>query len=123
MTVLSKKQLGDLIEKYGAAPDFFDQDISDVNSRTSYGDQLIHAACVSGNMDDVALLLSMGADVNSQGNMGYTPLHYAVEQGHENIVALLLQCGADKLIKNSDGDVPLDVANAFNNSKITLLLQ
>ena len=122
MTAQNDK-IDELIEKYSYAPDFYEQGISDVNSRTSFRDQLIHAACVAGNAQDVAILLSMGADINSPGDMGYTPLHYAVEQGHEALVAFLLRKGADKSIKSSNGDSPLDIAISFNNSKLQQLLR
>lgn len=73
MNVSDQNMLSILVEKYCYAPDFFDQKISDISSRTPFGDQLLHAACVSVNLSDVAFLLSIDSDINSKGDMGYTP--------------------------------------------------
>jgi uncharacterized protein len=118
MNAQQNKNLNSLIERYGSAPDFFDQNITDVNSRTSYGDQLIHAAAVSGNLDDIVFLLEVGADIDSKGDSGQTPLHYAAEQGHIEVVRFLLRNGADRTIKNSDEETAYDIAELLNEKNI-----
>jgi ankyrin repeat protein len=107
-------RLKKLIEKYSYAPDFFDQNLTNQESRNIYGDQVLHAACVAGDTDDIKFLLSVHADVNSKGDKGYTPLHYAAEQGHADAVKILLENGADATLENGDGDLPSDLANALN---------
>lgn len=120
---LNDDQLKKLIEKYSYAPDFFDQNLIDQESRNIYGDQLLHAACVSGDIADVKFLLSLNADINSKGDMGYTPLHYAVEQDHIDVVRILLKSGADIFIKNADGELPYDLALILGHQKISKLLE
>lgn len=50
-------------------------------------------ACQSGQLDDVILLLNLGADLNGHTE-GY-PLHEAISAGHIAIVDLLIRHGAD----------------------------
>jgi uncharacterized protein len=123
LNALSKKKLEVIIEKYSYAPDFFDQNIVDQNSRNVYGDQLLHAACVTGDIEDVEFLLTVNSDINSKGGMGYTPLHYAVEQAKTDLVKFLLKKGADKSIKNVNGESPRELAILLNYPEILELLE
>ena len=119
---LNDERLKKLIEKYSYAPDFFDQNLIDQGSRNAYGDQLLHAACVAGDVDDINFLLSINADISSKGDKGYTPLHYAVEQGNICAVEALLKNGADAFIKNDDGELRYDLALMLNHMEILRML-
>lgn len=99
-----------LSEKYGSAPDFYGRKICNIHERAICGDQMIHMACVVGDIEDVRELVGLGADIMSIGEGGYTPLHYAVEQGNMDVVHYLIEVGADVLYKNFDGESPRDIA-------------
>lgn len=100
----------ELIKKYEHVPDFASLEVKSIHDKSFYGDQIIHFACVSGDLDDVKELISLGVDVMSIGEDGYTPLHYAVEQGNIEVARYLVSIGADPLYKNGDGESPRDFA-------------
>lgn len=111
-----------LLKNYEVVPDFYDLKIEDINSKSRYGDQVIHMACVSGNIQDLEIFLNNGADVNARGEGGMTPLHYAAEQGHAELVQFLLTKGANKNLKDDNGDTPADTARLLNKEDILLIL-
>lgn len=117
-----KNQFELVLRSYEGAPDFYGLKIEDINSKSRYGDQVIHMACVSGNLQDLAIFLDNGADVNARGESGMTPLHYAVEQGHAELVKFLLAKGANKNLKDDNGDTPADTAKLINNEDIWVIL-
>jgi len=49
-------------------------------SINAYGDTILHAAAMQGNIEVVKYLIAAGADLNKQGERGYTALHEAIEQ-------------------------------------------
>jgi uncharacterized protein len=110
--------LDELIRKYSSAPDFYGENITGVESRTFYGDQLLHAACVTGAIEDVKFLISIGADINSKGDSGYTPLHYAAEQNHTDVAIFLLKAGATLNVRDNDGNTPLELAELSENVEV-----
>lgn len=59
-----------------------------------YGRVALHAACKSGNLDAVNVLLAAGANPVVQDTMQYTPLMMAVVADHWVVVARLLQVPA-----------------------------
>ncbi|HTF97057.1 MAG TPA: ankyrin repeat domain-containing protein [Cellvibrio sp.] len=103
-----------LLKSYENVPDFYGLNIEAINSKSRYGDQVIHMACVSGNLQDLEIFLNNGADINARGEGGMTPLHYAIEQGHLETVQFLLANGADKSIKDDDGETATDMAVMLN---------
>ncbi|KAI8836592.1 hypothetical protein BC829DRAFT_493363 [Chytridium lagenaria] len=71
----------------------------------------ILAACASGDIIAVNMLLNNGVSVNAVHHInGWTPLHWASKRGHADVVRLLLVKGADATIKNSKGETPADLA-------------
>ena len=118
-----KKKIDDILQEYKNIPDFMGVDIVDVHSRSRYGDQSLHMACVSGNIEEVITFLDAGADINAIGEDGYTPLQYATEHNHVELVKLLLEKGADKTIKSSEGETALDMALLLNEVEIQKLLE
>src|SRR5690606_787921 len=68
------------------------------------GDQPIHHAARSGDLEIVELLVGHGADVNAQNPRGHTVLYCAGGHGHLGCVELLLVHGADwRVVFTSDG--------------------
>lgn len=112
-----------LLKSYETIPDFYGLKIEAINSQSRYGDQVIHMACVSGNLQDLEIFINNGADVNVGGEGGMTPLHYAVEQGHLEIVQFLLANGADKSIKDDDGETAADMALMLNKEDFINVLR
>ena len=55
---------------------------------------LLHAACSTGAVESVELLLRKNVDPNRCDSAGYTPLMRALQGGHEEVVSLLLKRGA-----------------------------
>jgi len=70
----------------------------------------LHKAALRGRMQDVELLLSVGANVNKADKDGRTPLHMASSHGHPGVVRLLLAKGADLSKRDRDGKTALDLA-------------
>lgn len=113
-----KNNIKSIVKKYKDIPDFMGVEISSIDTKNVYNDQLLHVATVNGDKLSVETLLSEGALVNDRGENGFTPLHYAVEQGHYDIVLLLLSHGADKNIENDFCETPLDLANNLSENRI-----
>ena len=117
------KKIDDILQEYENIPDFMGVDIVNIHSKSRYGDQSIHMACVSGNVQNVITFLGAGADINAIGEDGYTPLQYATEHNHVELVKLLLEKRADKTIKSSEGETALDMALLLNEVEIQNLLE
>ena len=54
----------------------------------------LHIAARLGNVDNVTLLLQLGAAPDAVTKDLYTPLHIAAKEGHEEVAAVLLEHGA-----------------------------
>ncbi len=122
-SVADASDLKMLLEKYRDVPDLTIDEINSLNARTRHDDQLIHIASVSGDADDVAKLIALGADVNSAGEDGYTALHYAAEQGHLSVLKVLLAHSADATLKDRSGESPLQIAKALGNDAVADFLE
>ncbi|HRX15068.1 MAG TPA: ankyrin repeat domain-containing protein [Spirochaetota bacterium] len=108
----------DILIKSGAKPDYT------FNS----GENALHMAVYSGDMDSVKYLLATGKiDVNYQEKRGYTVLHYAAWFGHPEICDYLIRHGADKNVKSKKGETALMLAEntrkKSNRDKIIELLK
>ncbi|CAI7678719.1 unnamed protein product [Penicillium pancosmium] len=68
------------------------------------------AACQTGKLWIVQLLLQHGADPNVANHLGVTPLRQAIIRGHTDIVQLLLEMGSDPNAPDSQGSTPLHCA-------------
>ncbi len=73
----------------------------DINAPDSYGDYLITVACARLQLENVTLLLSMGANPNVKNSEGNTPLLCAIDVAQHNepiaveITKILIAAGAD----------------------------
>ncbi|MHC4542163.1 MAG: ankyrin repeat domain-containing protein, partial [Planctomycetota bacterium] len=56
----------------------------------------LHAACTTGSVPVVELLLAHGADVKVKTKNGFTPLGLAEEREFDEIVELLCKRGAEE---------------------------
>jgi ankyrin repeat protein len=84
----------------------------------------LHAACLSGNLDNVKLLLSSGASgTKRDGRLKWTPLHWAVVGGNPQVVQTLLTLNIPLLSVN--GKSPLDLAKDeehYNPQVVNMLI-
>lgn len=99
-------------------PEFDSIDILDVNTRSSYGNSMLHIFVVQNDMKRLRCAIAMGAEVNTKGENGYTPLHEAVEQGNLAAIRLLLESGANKDIETDEGLTSLQLAGLLGNNEI-----
>ncbi|XP_067653378.1 ankyrin repeat domain-containing protein 29-like [Haliotis asinina] len=68
---------------------------ADVSLVNSYGNNVLHWACVSGDLETVKLILSLdGVDVNARANNRLTAVDYARRWGHQRVLDLLVSRGA-----------------------------
>lgn len=67
----------------------------------------LHQAAVTGDIDEVARLISQGEDVTAVDSALLTPLHMACQQGHLEVSRVLLAAGAPVDARDSYGNTPL----------------
>ncbi|KAJ5234999.1 uncharacterized protein N7469_004167 [Penicillium citrinum] len=75
-----------------------------------YGFTPLDAACRTGRLPIVQLLLQHGADPNVANLTGFIPLHQAIYGIHPETVRLLLETGSDPYAVNIKGMTPLHCA-------------
>ena len=81
---------------------------ADVRTAGGLSQTLLHTACLNGNVDLVAYLLSLGVlDVDRGDRSGITPLSVACRRGHLDVVRFLLE----------ESGVPVDVDVEGTNPK------
>ena len=87
------------------------------------GNTKLTKACKDGNIEDVKIMLKLGADANGKDIDQWTPLHMAAIKGHFEIAKLLIQNGADIDAKSEyHKETPLHFAVLYGYSKIAELL-
>lgn len=95
-----------------ATPDEFE----DVNRPGNDGLTPLHAACISGSISCILVLLSSKvADLNARGPGGNTPLHMCAELGLTACAAFLSLAGCNPTQCNDEGFMPLHVAQRLEN--------
>lgn len=70
----------------------------------------LHAACASGDLAIVRLILHSDLAKSSRASGGQTPLHEACRGGHIDVIRTLLQKGVDPTITDNQKRTPLRVA-------------
>ncbi|XP_067654247.1 ankyrin repeat domain-containing protein 50-like [Haliotis asinina] len=85
---------------------------ADVSLVDRDGDNVLHLACRSGDVETVKLILSLNAmDVNSRGRYSMTPVMAAARSGHKDVVEFLVGRGADLSLVDKDGSNILHLAS------------
>jgi ankyrin repeat protein len=93
-----------------------------VNAVNADGDNALHWAVHSKDLESARLLIDSGIDVNQHGDRGRTPLHEACAAGHAEMVLLLVENGAD-LYAQDEGDIPFGLARLNRHDAICDLLR
>ena len=81
-----------------------------INAKDNQGNTQLYYACEDDNIEDVEILLKLGADVNEKNSLQWTPLHMAAYYGRFEIAKLLIQNGANIDAKCDDLVTPLHFA-------------
>ncbi|XP_071097462.1 serine/threonine-protein phosphatase 6 regulatory ankyrin repeat subunit A-like [Haliotis cracherodii] len=83
------------------------------------GDNILHAACLSDNVQIVDYLISHDiADIESRGQYGRTAVMVAAANGHQKVLDLLVSKGCILSVVDDDGDNILHVACLSDNVQI-----
>lgn len=77
------------------------------NTYSPKTETLLHAACKSGRLDTVQLLVELGANIEATGFMLRTPFLEASAKGHKKIVDYLADKGANVHVIDERGDTAL----------------
>ncbi|XP_048249030.1 inversin-like isoform X2 [Haliotis rufescens] len=78
---------------------------ADVSLVDEYGDNILHFACVGGDVETVKFMLSLHVvDNNSRGGGSLTPVMKAAWNGQRDVVELLVSEGADVSLVDEVGD-------------------
>ncbi|XP_071098479.1 serine/threonine-protein phosphatase 6 regulatory ankyrin repeat subunit B-like [Haliotis cracherodii] len=85
---------------------------------TSENDNVLHAACLGGNLAIVKEVIVI-FDINTRGNNGETPLMRAVCGGHIAVYRYLMSRGADHTLVDKDGHTLLHLA--CHHGKLAML--
>ncbi|XP_071084298.1 ankyrin repeat domain-containing protein 50-like isoform X1 [Haliotis cracherodii] len=84
---------------------------ADVSLVDGVGNNILHMACLRGDMETVEYVLSLDVvDINSRGMRSMTPVIAAAVRGHSDVVELLVSKGADVSLVDKDGDSTLHMA-------------
>ncbi|MCK4292302.1 MAG: ankyrin repeat domain-containing protein, partial [Planctomycetes bacterium] len=86
------------------------------------GSSSLLGAVISGDIEQVKLLISQGADIDAKDEDGRTPLHTAAKAGHLDIVKLLISKGADVNVRSTEELTPLHAAARAGHLDMAKLL-
>lgn len=78
------------------------------NYQGPFGNTLLHSAVITGNIQEVARLLSAGADPTIANRDGRTPVDVAAIMGHQNISDLLMMRVAQPDAQNRISGAPTE---------------
>ncbi|XP_046348413.2 serine/threonine-protein phosphatase 6 regulatory ankyrin repeat subunit A-like [Haliotis rufescens] len=91
--------------------DFLVSNGSDVTQVSDDDDNILHFACLGGNIEIVKYILEQDfIDINSRGKFGRTPVMKAAWGGHVTVFDLLERVGADLSVVSEHGDTILHLA-------------
>lgn len=74
---------------------------ANIHQKSSFGEILIHFACLSGNLDCVKVLMGAGLDVLAKTNIGQTALHYAISNHNQELWQWLIDHGVGIDVQDS----------------------
>ena len=84
--------------------------------------ELLHGACVGGDVESVQLLLAHCVDLDARDAQGAMPLHSAAWNGHGEVVRLLLEAQADADALSARGSSSLHLAAQAGHAEAARLL-
>jgi ankyrin repeat protein len=101
----------------------FDRDLFvDVNATNADGENALHWAAQSNDLENARLLIDAGINIDQRGDLGRTPLHEAAAFGHRDMVLFLIESGAD-VHALTEGDTPFRLARIKGHTEICDLLR
>ncbi|MCE1248843.1 MAG: ankyrin repeat domain-containing protein, partial [Firmicutes bacterium] len=74
-------------------------------------------------IQNINLMVKLGANVNAVTAKGMTPLHYAALTDNAAYAECLLKNGANKKITNKNNETPIDLARKYGSKKTIELLK
>lgn len=83
-----------------------------------FGNDALWAACFSGDLKTVQVLLDAGSEIDRINPNGSTALMYAASAGKTEVVEFLLKAGANPNLENQDGFTALDLAANLDTLKL-----
>ncbi|XP_046577420.1 ankyrin-1-like [Haliotis rubra] len=84
---------------------------ADLSVEDDDGDNILHSACVGGNIDIVKYVLKQNiVDLNTKASDGTTPVSIAAVHGHSAVLEYLVKGGANLSTVNENGDNILHLA-------------
>lgn len=107
--------IDELFKDYQTLPEYSGLVLRDVNQKSLFNDYPINIAATRGSIEEMSLLLALGADVNASGEHGYLPIHNAVEQDKVEAIFWLMEHGAFINAKNDDGVTPKELAKILDH--------
>ncbi|CAG7734886.1 unnamed protein product [Allacma fusca] len=97
-----------------------------MNFSDSEGNQAIHWAVQSGNVESVQLYeettMSLLPILDIQDKHGHTALHIATKNGHVPTVRILLKMGSNVTVKNVEGENVFQIACRFGRTKLIQMI-
>ncbi|MFY7900337.1 MAG: ankyrin repeat domain-containing protein [Chitinophagaceae bacterium] len=93
-----------------------------VSEKTKEANELLLAAALHGNVQDIKKALSLGADINCMNAKGETALNMVAKLSYEFLVAYLIEKGAQVNTANNDKITPLHWAVEYDNVVLVKLL-
>ncbi|MCU0467244.1 MAG: ankyrin repeat domain-containing protein [Arcicella sp.] len=84
--------------------------------------QLLLAAALHGNVQDIKKAMLKGADVNCRDENGNTPLNMVAKLSYFHLVKYFVEKGAEVNTSNNEHITPLHYGVEYNNVKIVKLL-
>ncbi|XP_031826336.1 BRCA1-associated RING domain protein 1 isoform X2 [Nomia melanderi] len=94
-----------------------------IHKRNQYGETALHSACLKNKIEQVRMLLAVGANPNTKDNNNWTPIE-VVCKGYTALCKLLLECGASPNIPGAENKTALHEAVRYKKlDEVKLLLQ
>ncbi|XP_048242804.1 ankyrin repeat and KH domain-containing protein mask-like isoform X3 [Haliotis rufescens] len=97
--------MGAVVRRHRDVVELLVSEGADVSLVNKDGDNILHYACIRGDVETVKYVLSLHVvDINSRGDGSRTPLMGAAYMGHRDVVELLVSEGADVSLVDKHGE-------------------